>query len=175
MKKLLLMAVLALGVVACEKNDLGMDMNGSSINAIVETPKLDAKAVLDYFINIAPAQKGSIKNTAKDTGNSIDLAIWDFAGNQTYAAAKYVHVISEDYDACYDTYTPVSLHYDWDVTGNVLTVIYDGTTSEYDIVGTQRDAYTNAFNDAVYFLARVIQSGNQFVVDGIQPAQIPAS
>ena len=34
MKKLLLLAVLALGVIACDKNELGMDMDGSSINAI---------------------------------------------------------------------------------------------------------------------------------------------
>ena len=36
MKKLLLIAVLTLGVIACDKNELGMDMDGSSINAPIE-------------------------------------------------------------------------------------------------------------------------------------------
>ena len=53
MKKLLLIAVLALGVVACDKNELGMDMDGSSINVPTEK-MIDAKfdAAFDFITSL---------------------------------------------------------------------------------------------------------------------------
>ena len=71
MKKLLLIAVLALGVVACEKNDLGMDMNGSSINPIEPSVAIDVMDNIDLdgmvsrMLDFNSNNKGT-PNTAKE-------------------------------------------------------------------------------------------------------------
>ena len=69
MKKLLLLAVFALGVVACDKNDLG-DMDSMSINpietAIADDPMagLDIDGLVDRLVKFNSTPKGT-PNTAK--------------------------------------------------------------------------------------------------------------
>ena len=92
MKKLLLLAVLALGVVACDKNELGMDMDGSSINPIeytVESSKFDA--AFDFITSINNSkimiESKEVSSTAKagDSGdnwlqiNFFNVGTQDFA------------------------------------------------------------------------------------------------
>ena len=97
MKKLLLIAVLALGVVACDKDELGMDMDGSSINVLTEN-KIDVKdgnnqaAFLDILVNTAKNYKGkkvSSSSTAKGTNYIILRAFTD-------NGQAYLHFGSED-------------------------------------------------------------------------------
>ena len=72
MKKIiLLLTVLTLGVIACDKNELGMDMDGSSINPI--EVKVDDSFARNTMIDIlfggvadaAPIVKGHSASTAK--------------------------------------------------------------------------------------------------------------
>ena len=102
MKKLLLIAMLALGVVACDKNDLGMDMDGSSINPIeMQDVKMDLdldaltsrlSRLSDQYVN---DDKGSV-STAKlaVTGSYIKLV--SGVDNGKY----FEFLFSDDIDSC---------------------------------------------------------------------------
>ena len=88
MKKLLLLAVLALGAVACEKNDLG-DMNESSINAPIEAVVVDTSkftSILDRLTSTKFEKKNNETGKSNPIGSYlriidgiVDGAIYEFA------------------------------------------------------------------------------------------------
>ena len=90
MKKLLLLAVLALGVVACEKNDLG-NMDSMSINPIEATVDTKFDAAFDFITSLNDSnimvESKSTPSTAKvgDNGdnwlqiNFFNVGTQDFA------------------------------------------------------------------------------------------------
>ena len=180
MKKIiLLLTVLTLGVIACDKNELG-NMDEMSINPIEYTIEHDfdaAKATLENLMDIAVPLKGVKTGSTLKSGNILRLAVWSTTGNSNYIDGSYAHVTSEEYDACYDSYSPsFDVTYDWDTTTNELTIIMaDGSEQSYPINGTLQDTYDNDFGNPLYFLARVDATSNGgYFVSGAQPSQVEA-
>ena len=74
MKKIiLLLTVLTLGVIACDKNELGMDMDGSSINPIEATVEADPMSNIDIdgFISRLSDYMSSDKGTPNTSKSAI--------------------------------------------------------------------------------------------------------
>ena len=102
MKKLLLLAVLALGVVACEKNDLGMDMDGSSINAPIEAKIVKDLSNLDRTLDLVLSktyEKSNSSITAKEAvvGSFVRIASTDL-GDSTFE-----FLFGDDINECDDS------------------------------------------------------------------------
>ena len=103
MKKIiLLLTVLTLGVIACDKNELGMDMDGSSINAPIEATV--EKSAMDHDVDASVTRllgkigKSNQPNTNKAVaaGSTIKFYIYSDAANN----AEYEIFIGDDIDSC---------------------------------------------------------------------------
>ena len=126
MKKLLLIAVLALGVVACDKNELGMDMDGSSINAIEATIE---KSAMDHDFDASVTRllgklgKSNQPSTSKEVlaGSTIKFYIYSDATNN----AEYEIFIGDDIDSCApsDDFLLIELVF---VSTSLTEVYFDG-------------------------------------------------
>ena len=127
MKKLLLIAMLALGVVACDKNELGMDMDGSSINPIevtVETSAMDHDVDASVTRLLGKVGKSTQPNTNKAVaaGSTIKFYIYSDAANN----AEYEIFIGDDIDSCApsDDFLLIELVF---VSTSLTEVYFDGT------------------------------------------------
>ena len=155
MKKLLLIAVLALGVVACDKNELGMDMDGSSINAIEATVE---KSAMDHDFDSSVTRllgklgKSTQPNTNKAVaaGSTIKFYIYSDAANN----AEYEIFIGDDIDSCApsDDFLLIELVF---VSTSLTEVYFDGTK----ISDLAKDL-TNAFAFDALFLGDKIDFAN---------------
>ena len=102
MKKIiLLLTVLTLGVIACDKNELGMDMDGSSINAIeatVETSAMDHDFDASVTRLLGKLGKSNQPSTSKEVlaGSTIKFYIYSDAANN----AEYEIFIGDHVDSC---------------------------------------------------------------------------
>ena len=123
MKKLLLIAVLALGVVACDKNELG-NMDSMSINPIeakVEAYDVDAivTELLSNLSNFGTSKHGNANITGK-TGDFIAVHIFSSVG------VNYLILADESNDDfCFDSLTdaPATVYFDNSAgDGSVLSV-----------------------------------------------------
>ena len=128
MKKIiLLLTVLTLGVIACDKNELGMDMDGSSINAIEATIE---KSAMDHDFDASVTRllgklgKSTQPNTSKDAvaGSTIKFYIYSDAANN----AEYEIFIGDDIDSCApsDDFLVIELVF---VSTSLTEVYFDGT------------------------------------------------
>ena len=127
MKKIiLLLTVLTLGVIACDKNELGMDMDGSSIKPIEnvvaksEASDEDIYSVVDMILNgtYYPSKKGQAGITGK--GNDY-VKVYVFSDN----SMDYLILNDEtNDDLCVDAaVTPFDMFFDNSAgDGSVLTV-----------------------------------------------------
>ena len=105
MKKLLLLAVLALGVVACDKNELG-DMDSMSINPIDAKVEMSAKARWEYLVNhivntpISDDKKvSSVTKKGGDNGPNWVEAAWFYGADSD----NFVYLRPDDLgNGCYD-------------------------------------------------------------------------
>ena len=121
------MAVLALGVVACEKNDLG-DMDSSSINAPIEATV--EKSAMDHDFDSSVTRllgklgKSNQPNTSKAVaaGSTIKFYIYSDAANN----AEYEIFIGDDIDSCApsDDFLLIELVF---VSTSLTEVYFDGT------------------------------------------------
>ena len=178
MKKIiLLLTVLTLGVVACDKNELG-DMDSNAINAIeytIEPDFMAAKATLEGMMGIATPLKGYKGSSTQKSGNVLRLVIWNTSGNGSYEDGLYAHVTSEDHTACYDSYSPsYDATFDWDTNSNELTITISGSDSVIPITGDLQATYDTDFGNSLYYLAQVANNGGVYSVSGAQPEQVPA-
>ena len=144
MKKLLLIAVLALGVVACDKNELGMDMDGSSINPIeatVETSAMDHDVDASVTRLLGKVGKSTQPNTNKAVaaGSTIKFYIYSDAANN----AEYEIFIGDDIDSCApsDDFLLIELVF----VSTSLTEVYFGGTKITDLAKDLTNAF--AFDD----------------------------
>ena len=128
MKKIiLLLTVLTLGVVACDKNELGMDMDGSSINAIEATVE---KSAMDHDFDSSVTRllgklgKSNQPNTSKTVaaGSTIKFYIYSDAATN----AEYEIFIGDDIDSCApsDDFLLIELVF---VSTSLTEVYFDGT------------------------------------------------
>ena len=155
MKKLLLIAVLALGVVACDKNELGMDVDGSSINAIEATVE---KSAMDHDFDSSVTRllgklgKSNQPSTSKAVaaGSTIKFYIYSDAANN----AEYEIFIGDDIDSCApsDDFLLIELVF---VSTSLTEVYFDGTK----ITDLTKDL-TNAFAFDALFLGDKIDFAN---------------
>ena len=155
MKKLLLLAVFALGVVACDKNELGMDMDGSSINSIeatVETSAMDHDVDASVTRLLGKLGKSTQPNTNKavTAGSTIKFYIYSDAANN----AEYEIFIGDDIDSCApsDDFLLIELVF---VSTSLTEVYFDGTK----IADLAKDL-TNAFAFDDLFLGDKIDFAN---------------
>ena len=133
MRKLLLIAVLALGAVACDKNELGMDMDGSSINPIEATVEvnpidnIDIDGLISRLSSVTSKSNSKGTSTAKDAnaGSSYISVYTGVIGGNLYEIAFH-----ENSTFCDDNITNL----------NLFTLFYnsDGNTEFYfgDTSGT---------------------------------------
>ena len=155
MKKLLLIAVLALGVVACDKNELG-DMDSSSINApieaTVETSAMDHDVDASVTRLLGKVGKSTQPNTNKAVaaGSTIKFYIYSDAANN----AEYEIFIGDDIDSCApsDDFLLIELVF---VSTSLTEVYFDGTK----ISDLAKDL-TNAFAFDALFLGDKIDFAN---------------
>ena len=127
MKKLLLIAMLALGVVACDKDEMGMDMDGSSINPIEATVE---KSAMDHDFDSSVTRllgklgKSNQPSTSKEVlaGSTIKFYIYSDAANN----AEYEIFIGDDIDSCApsDDFLVIELVF---VSTSLTEVYFDGT------------------------------------------------
>ena len=161
MKKLLLIAVLALGAVACDKNELGMDMDGSSINAIeatVETSAMDHDVDASVTRLLGKLGKSNQPSTSKDAiaGSTIKFYIYSDTANN----AEYEIFIGDDIDSCApsDDFLLIELVF----VSTSLTEVYFGTTKLNDLA---KDL-TNAFEFENLFLGdKMVLQTEQFLLN----------
>ena len=148
MKKIiLLLTVLTLGVIACDKNELG-DMDSMSINPIEATVVGMTKQDAFNFLNNSTFEFKENKNivtskTAKSTANSIQVGF--FTGhNDTFA-----HMISETItaDSCYDDFTTVStFDYIYDFPSLTVVDLSDSSSTVYTLSTGLQGRYDNVFS-----------------------------
>ena len=146
MKKLLLLAVLALGVVACEKNDLGMDVDGSSINIPSET-MIDAKfdAAFDFITSLNGSdimvESKSTPSTAKAGDNGDNWLQINFfnVGTQDFA---FLRSDSQGEACAGDGVTDIS-EVVYTLTATQLFIEIDGASVAYTVDVT---SYASSFN-----------------------------
>ena len=106
MKKLLLLAVLALGVIACDKNELG-DMDSTSINPIDAKIEISIEQKWNNFVSLVSGYEFSeeaIKNapsTAKGGDNGTNwIEVTYFTGTDTNG---YIYLRPDNLGVgCYD-------------------------------------------------------------------------
>ena len=161
MKKLLLIAMLALGVVACDKNNLG-EMDSMSINPIEATVEVSA---MDHDVDASVARllgkvgKSTQPNTNKSVaaGSTIKFYIYSDAANN----AEYEIFIGDDIDSCAPStdFLLIELVF---VSTSLTEVYFDGTK----ITDLTKDL-TNAFAFDELFLGDKIDFAN----GTISPAQ----
>ena len=102
MKKIiLLLTVLTLGVIACDKNELGMDMDGSSINPIEATVEASAdineEMILDLLARLDDVKfpkSTATHYTSKDISDYLHVATGIYDGKW------YEFIFSDDNAAC---------------------------------------------------------------------------
>ena len=161
MKKLLLIAVLALGAVACDRNELG-EMDSMSINPIEATIEYNAQDRFNAFNDFLrgatfEAPKGEVStNKGGDNGSDWIELIWfqHTSDNYVYTRPEQLGV------ACYDNVsTGVSniLHetYSYRASTQKVHIEAEGTVGEeFDIPSDLQPLYESAFadeNSAIYF------------------------
>ena len=154
MKKLLLIAMLALGVVACDKNNLG-EMDSMSINPIeatVETSAMDHDVDASVTRLLGKVGKSTQPNTNKAVaaGSTIKFYIYSDAANN----AEYEIFIGDDIDSCApsDDFLLIELVF---VSTSLTEVYFDGTK----ITDLTKDL-TNAFAFDALFLGDKIDFAN---------------
>ena len=181
MKKLLYIFTLALLVVACDKYDdqfaesVSIAEEVKEIDAIIAPDFLAAKATLEAMMGVATPIKGERPVSARKSGNVLRLVIWNTSGNASYEDGLYAHVTSEDYDACYDSYSPsYDATFDWDTNSNELTITISDVDQVIPITGDLQATYDTDFGNALYYLAQVANNSGVYSVSGAQPAQVPA-
>ena len=149
MKKLLLIVVLALGVVACEKNDLG-EMNSNSINPLNNVKVGMTKQDAFNFINDSAFEFKANKNVKsfdarKSTLNSIQVGFFTGHGD------TFAHLVSEDVvaDTCYDNFTAVStFDYIWNSPTLTVVDLSDNSEKPYTLGTAELQARYNGIFDA---------------------------
>ena len=149
MKKLLLLAVLALGVVACDKDEMGMD--SMSINPLNNVEVGMTKQDAFNFINGSTFDIKENKNvealaTRKSTSNSIQVGFFTGHGD------TYAHMVSEDIsvDTCYSDFTAVST-FDYVYAFPALTVIdlSDSSEQSFTLSSGLQARYDGIFGQAL--------------------------
>ena len=164
MKKIiLLLTVLTLGVIACDKNELGMDMDGSSINPIeakVEMSNNDILDIVNDILNIdviKGSKKGNLVSTAKDADR---VTMHLFKQNDIL----YTTYLSDDNDdLCLDNTTQtivylVSVHLN-NSSGNIEVTLNEETTPVTTVYGDFSSLFTAPLNLLMKFDANnVIES-----------------
>ena len=157
MKKIiLLLTVLTLGVIACDKNELGMDMDGSSINPIEVTVE---KSAMDHDFDSSVTRllgklgKSTQPNTNKAVaaGSTIKFYIYSDAANN----AEYEIFIGDDIDSCAPTedFLLIELVF---VSTSLTEIYFDGTKLPN---GLEKDL-TNAFAFNELFVGDKIDFAN---------------
>ena len=126
MKKLLLLAVLALGVVACDKNELG-DMNSSSINAPIENVVAKSEASEEDIYNVVDMILNGTYSTSKKGQAGITGKSGDYVKVYVFSQDSKDYLILNDEsndDLCVDdAVTPFDMFFDNSAgDGSVLTV-----------------------------------------------------
>ena len=151
MKKIiLLLTVLTLGVVACDKNELGMDMDGSSINPIEnviaksEASDEDIYSVVDMILNgtYSTSKKGQAAITGKG-GNYVKVYV--FSDN----SMDYLILNDEtNDDLCVDAaVTPFEMFFDDSAgDGSILTVEAPEGTPRLSLAGDFYDFFNAGLN-----------------------------
>ena len=156
MKKIiLLLTVLALGVIACDKNELGVDMDGSSINPIEATVEI---SVMDHDFDASVTRllgklgKSNQPNTNKavSAGSTIKFYIY----SDTATNAEYEIFIGDDIDSCApsDDFLLIELIF---VSTSLTEVYFDGNK-----VNEIAKDLTNAFGLDNLFLGDKIDFAN---------------
>ena len=139
------MAVLALGVVACDKDEMGMDVD--SINPLNNVKVGMTKQDAFNFINGSTFEFKTNKNiktseTSKSTSNSIQVGFITGHGD------TFAHMVSENItaDTCYGDFTEVST-FDYIYAFPALTVIDLSDNSEivYTLSAGLEARYNNVF------------------------------
>ena len=158
MKKLLLLAVLALGVVACDKNELG-DIDSMSINPIEATVDVDLQVSFDNFIKLIEGMnipKG-VSSTNKGGDNGVNwLEITYFAsGNEGYVYLRPEELGNGCYDGIHaDSSNVVSEIYTYDASGDRLNIERNGTAQWFNVPSSLSSRIDGAFaisDSAIYF------------------------
>ena len=164
MKKLLLLAVLALGVIACDKNELGMDMDGSSINPI--EVKVDDSFARNTMIDIlfggvadaAPIVKGHSASTAK--GNDY-IAAYILVEN----GVSYIVLVDEtNDDLCFGSQS-VSAAYVNNSDGNGNATIEDALENTTKDLGP---GYSSLFSETLNEITELDFNGANLIVASAQ-------
>ena len=155
MKKFLLIAVLALGVVACDKNNLG-EMDSMSINPIeatVETSAMDHDFDASVTRLLGKIGKSNQPSTSKEVlaGSTIKFYIYSDAANN----AEYEIFIGDDIDSCApsDDFLLIELVF---VSTSLTEIYFNGTKLPN---GLEKDL-TNAFAFDALFLGDKIDFAN---------------
>ena len=167
MKKLLLLAVLALGVVACDKNELGMDMDGSSINPI--EVKVDDSFARNTMLDIlfggiadaAPVvenQKGQA-STAKN--NNDYIAAYIFISD----TKNYIVLVDENNDDLCFGEQAVSIAYVSNSDGNGFATIEDG---DENVTKTLGSGYSDLFSADLNEITNLDFNAAQLIVATVQ-------
>ena len=151
------MAVLALGVVACEKNDLG-DMDSSSINAPIEA-KIEVTSA-DFDVAISRLENLFSKvEPRKNAPQNLTAKFADVLNYTTFTSNSqlYVHLSSEEYTSCFDDYSDADTTiYSWNTNTNEATIEISGVESTYTWSDqVQIDAWNAGFADPSYLLLAV--------------------
>ena len=160
MKKLLLLAVLALGVVACDKNELG-DMDSMSINPIEATVEVNA---MDHDFDASVTRllgklgKSNQPSTSKEVlaGSTIKFYIYSDGD------LEYEIFIGDDIDTCApsDEFLLIELVF---VSSSLTDVYFAGTKSANSI---ERDL-TNAFKYDNLFLGDKIDFASKTITPAV--------
>ena len=180
MKKLLLLAVLTLGVIACDKNELG-NMDSMSINPIEAKVDMNYQDRFNAFDALIRGIKIDSKSTASsnkggDNGdNWIELA-WFNHDSQGYIYGRpddlgngcYNDISGSETDTFLETWT-------YDIANNSVNIqIADGTGNSFDLAAADATLYTNAFasGTSFIFLADLTNGSWVFNPNGLPSATV---
>ena len=167
MKKLLLIAMLALGVVACDRNELG-EMDSMSINPIEKSTEISSQRIdmivegfLNNLSNFGNSKRGTGNLTGK-TGDFIAFHILERDGTTFVILADE----SND-DFCFGTDVVTTLYFDNSaldgselsveqadgtvtlvIKGNWTAVFEGGTNTIFELDADDNDVNSANFNEA---------------------------
>ena len=159
MKKLLLMAVLALGVIACNKDEMGMDMDGSSINAPIEAKvemsNDDILNIVGNIINLDVSKSPKrIDNNTNKGNDRLTMHIFLITGTTTI----FTTYLSEDNDdLCFsDDITPLaSVHLNY-VDGDIQVTLNEDDT----VLSTVTGDFTTLYGLSLDILIKLDSDSN---------------
>ena len=147
MKKIiLLLTVLTLGVIACDKNELG-DIDSMSINPLNNVKVGMTKQDAFNFINGSAFEFKANKNvqsfaTRKSTANSIQVGFFTGHGD------TFAHMVSEEIlvDTCYGDFTEVStFDYIYDFPSLTVIDLSDNSELGYTLSSGLQTRYDGIF------------------------------